>query len=208
MKLTTLFKRTLELEPKYVHLNNDASYYCENLFGTLYIYFEWSNGKKDWLSNLNFPAKPYRNMKDGMWFAHRGFLKVWKNIEPCLAEKINNPKLKGIVISGYSHGAAIALLCHEYCKFHRSDIKVEGYGFGCPRVVWGWFGKKTKKRFDGFTVIKVGKDLVTRVPPKIFGYRHIGNLLNIGQSSGYKSIEAHFADNYITELEVIENGRN
>lgn len=201
MKLQTLFKRTLALKPKYIHLENDASYYCENLFGTLHIYFEKSNGMTDWKNNFDFPARPYRNMNEGRWFAHRGFVKVWKTIEPHLAEKINNPKIKGIVISGYSHGAAIALLCHEYCKFSRPDLKIESYGFGCPRVVWGWFGKKVKDRFDGFTVVRNCDDIVTYAPPAIFGYRHVGTLLEIGQDKNYNPIESHCPESYINELD-------
>lgn len=208
MDLKKLFERVLGLKDKYIHLENDASYYYRNEFGTLRIFFEWSNGKTDWKNNFDFPAKPYRNMKTGLWFAHRGFLRVWKTIEPHLENEIKNPKVKRIEIAGYSHGAAIALLCHEYCKFHRTDIDIESYGFGCPRVVWGFLSKKVKQRFEGFTVIRNGNDIVTHVPPAIFGFHHVGNMIKIGQDSKYKPVEAHYADKYLLELEVINNGRS
>ena len=188
------------LNAKYTHIGAETASYCTQREGDrLYILFEESNGKTDWLNNFDFPAKPYRDMHN-KWYAHRGFLKVWKVIEPCLASEIDNPDVKYIIIGGYSHGAAIAVLCHEYCKYNRPEILVEGYGFGCPRVVWGFIRKAVKKRFEGFTVIRNGKDIVTKVPPAILGYRHIGNMLIIGRNKGYNSIDAHRPENYIKEL--------
>lgn len=184
---------------RYTHLKETASFAYERKGSTLYIYFEESNGITDWKNNLDFPAKPYRDMGD-KWYAHRGFLKVWEVIEPHLKEAIFDSSVKHIVIGGYSHGAAIALLCHEYCKFNRPDIVVEGYGFGCPRVVWGILGESIKNRFEGFTVIRNGKDIVTHVPPIFLGYRHIGVLKKIGKGKGYKLIESHFPSNYRREL--------
>lgn len=201
MELKELFQKILDLKEKYVHLDNDASFYFERKGDTLYIYFEKSNGATDWKNNFDFPAKPYRDMKN-KWFAHRGFLKVWKTIEPYLQPYICDLAVNKIEIGGYSHGAAIALLCHEYCKFNRPDISdnIEGYGFGCPRVVWGFMKKCVKKRFEGFTIIRNGKDLVTHVPPAIFGYRHAGDMLKIGRNKGYKPIESHYPDKYLKEL--------
>ena len=193
------------LKAKYTHIEPETASYATEIEGdTLYILFEWSNGKTDWRNNFDFPAKPYRDMPN-LWFAHRGFLRVWKTIEPSLANLICFGNIKRIVIGGYSHGAAIAVLCHEYCKYNRPDIEIEGYGFGCPRVVWGFLRKNVKERFKGFAVIRNGGDIVTKVPPAIFGFRHIGKLIEIGQGKGYKMIEAHYADKYIKELEEYSN---
>lgn len=197
MNIANLYVKILTA--KYTHLEETASFAFERDGDTLYIYFEKSNGKTDWKNNFDFPAKPYRDMQN-KWFAHRGFLKVWKVIEPHLKEEILDENVKHIVIGGYSHGAAIAVLCHEYCKYNRSDILIEGYGFGCPRVVWGYLQEAVKQRFEGFTVIRNGCDIVTKVPPKIFGYRHIGKLLKIGQFKGYGHVESHFPMLYLKEV--------
>ena len=197
MNLTNLFTKILQVE--YTHLEEAASFAYERTRGTLYIYFEESNGATDWKNNFDFPAKPYRRMEH-KWYAHRGFLKVWKVIEPHLQAEICDPSVKHIIIGGYSHGAAIALLCHEYCKYNRPDVKVEGYGFGAPRVLWGFMRKAVKKRFDGFAVIRNGTDIVTHAPPALFGYRHVGALIKIGRGKGYNPVGAHYAHNYKTEL--------
>lgn len=197
MNLTNLFTKILQVE--YTHLEEAASFAYERTRGTLYIYFEESNGATDWKNNFDFPAKPYRRMEH-KWYAHRGFLKVWKVIEPHLQAPICDPSVKHIIIGGYSHGAAIALLCHEYCKYNRPDVEVEGYGFGAPRVLWGFMRKAVKKRFEGFTVIRNGYDIVTHVPPALFGYRHVGTMVKVGRGKGYNPVASHYAHNYKTEL--------
>lgn len=209
-ELKELFAKILDLKDRYVHLDNGASFYMERVGNTLYIYFEKSNGKIDWKNNFKFAAKsvvsakkPYKNMGKGeTWKAHGGFSDVWKVIEPYLQPYICDLTVDKIYIGGYSHGAALALLCYEYCKYNRPDISenIEGYGFGCPRVVWGFVRKSVKKRFKGFLVIQNGKDIVTHLPPALFGYRHVGNKLTIGKNEGYKPIESHYPNKYYNEL--------
>lgn len=202
MIITELYERILNA--KYIHIGDQTASYCTQREGdTLYILFEWSNGKTDWLNNFDFPAKPYRDMQN-KWFAHRGFLRVWKVIEPYLQTEICDLSVNKIIIGGYSHGAAIAALCHEYCKFNRPDAIILGYGYGAPRVVWGFLRKAVKKRFTGFTVIRNGCDIVTKVPPKIFGFRHIGNMLQIGRDKGYNPVESHYPEAYRKELKELE----
>jgi hypothetical protein len=205
--LSSYFKGILNAN--YMHLAEETAsfaYRVENLYPLKYkvlsIFFEESNGATDWKNNFDFPAKPYRDMRD-KWYAHRGFLRVWKAIEPHLRDVIMSPDIKFIDIYGYSHGAAVALLCHEYCKFHRPDINVCGYGFGSPRVIWGFPNKRVRDRFKGFTVIRNKGDIVTHLPPAIFGFTHCPTVLTIGDGS-YNCIDAHRPESYITELEKEE----
>lgn len=201
-KLSKIFKDVLETE--YIHLDEEtASFWYATEGSILTIRFEWSNGKTDWLNNLDFPAKPYRHMGD-KWYAHRGFLRVWKVIEPHLADVIRNPAIDTIEIAGYSHGAAIALLCHEYCKFNRPDAAVVGYGFGCPRVIWGFLRKRVKERFDEFFVIRNKNDIVTHVPPAILGYRHPQGVIKVNDGVRCNSIDAHRPEHYTIALNILD----
>lgn len=185
------------LAAKYTTVDNNGDYSIERDGDKLKIFFEWSDGAEDWRNNFDFPAKPYRDMKN-KWFAHRGFLKVWKAIEPHIAGDVNDRSISKIEIVGYSHGAAVALLCYEYVKFNRPDVEVSGVGFGCPRVVWGFIRKNVKKRFEGFVVVRNGCDLVTHVPPVLFGFRHVGEVLTVGKSAG--PIKDHYPERYIEAL--------
>lgn len=206
-----LFARCLKA--KYVHTENDGDFAIEREGGTLFIYFQCSNSKEDWKNNFDFPVKPYKDM--GItWYCHRGFHRVWKSIEDYMAEVIEDYSIKRIYIVGYSHGGAIATLCHEYIWYHRPDLrgKIEGYGFGSPRCLWGIMSKELKERWTDFHIIRNGNDLVTHLPPVIFGYRHITkNIVRMkrGVQEEYTKIAAvndHYPYNYILGLSHLENG--
>ena len=182
-----------------------ASFCYEKRDGILYIFFEHSNGIIDWRNNFDFPSKAYREMEN-KWSVHRGFMRVWKSARDCLKEQIFDLNFKGIVIVGYSHGAALALLCHEYCVYNRPDIaeNIYGYGFGCPRVVHGYLNRKICDRFKKFFVIRNCRDIVTHLPPILFGFRHVGNMISIGKKAKYGPINSHRPENYLYQLEKLE----
>lgn len=194
------------LSVKYTTIpGSGASFYYEKRGDWLYIFFEHSNGITDWKNNFDFPAKPYRDMEN-RWYVHRGFLRVWKSAKIYLKGQILNKSVKGIVIVGYSHGAALALLCHEFCVFNRPDIadNIYGYGYGCPRVVHGYLRRRICERFKHFYVIRNCRDIVTHLPPTVFGFRHVGNIIHIGKKAKYGPIDSHRPENYIEQLEKAE----
>ena len=205
------FRKCLSFVKEYTHVENDGSYHwvldtTEKDEKKLTLYFEWSNGKTDWRNNFKFlaiPWKPYKKQST-LWLCHRGFLKVWKSIEPYIVDDILNPDIKIIDIVGYSHGGALAQLCYEYVKFNRPDVEVTGVGFGAPRVFWGIARDDVKTRFKGFKVVRNGKDIVTHLPPAIFGYRHISEVVEIGESVGL--IKDHLEDRYIEALTNLNKG--
>ncbi|MBO5898503.1 MAG: hypothetical protein J6R04_05790 [Clostridia bacterium] len=200
MTLLERFERCLNIP--YVTLPNSADVAVERAGGTLYIYLEHSDGNEDWHNNLDFPAKPYRRMNDGVWYAHRGFVRVWKRIEDYLAPLAFDPTVRRIVTVGYSHGGALAVLCHEYVWYHRPDLRdlIEGYGFGAPRVIRGPLSPALARRWERFTVVRNLDDLVTHLPPRVLGYTHVGRLLEIGEKGRYSPIDAHRAENILAEL--------
>lgn len=201
MELTVLFEKCLNAN--YIHTPDSGDYATERIGNTMYIYLEHSNGNEDWKNNIDFPARPYKRMGKIVWRAHWGFLHVWKSIEPFLAEEIADPSIEKIVTVGYSHGAALAVLCHEYIWFHREDLRecIEGYGFGCPRVIWGRLTEDLKTRWCHFTVIRNLNDIVTHVPPAFLGYTHVGTMLTIGKAGNYSPVNAHRSEHILKELE-------
>ncbi len=229
MNLEKLFVECLNAS--YIQVENSGNYALKKNGDTLYIYLESSNGWTDWKNNLDFfpaahqntwtelccnikvfkqscasPITPYRYM-ESRWFTHRGFLRVWKSIEPYIANEICNKRHRKIITVGYSHGAALAVFCHEYIWLHRPDLRnrIEGYGFGCPRVFWGIKVKKMKKRWERFTVIRNLDDIVTHVPPIWLGFSHVGKILTIGARGQYSKIDAHRPENILEELKELNN---
>ena len=201
MRRDALFEACCNLPYRHVEADGDfAVRYGQNQFGEriLYLFFECSNGKADWKNNLDFPAKPYRDMGI-LWFCHRGFLRVWKAIEPYLLEIVGAEDIRGIVITGYSHGAALAMLAHEYCWFHRPDLRRRlcGFGFGCPRCYFGFFVKPAwRVRWEHFYPIRNAEDLVTHMPPRLFGFVHCHPVIQVGEGSVKSRIDAHRPEYY------------
>ncbi|MBQ8428960.1 MAG: lipase family protein [Clostridia bacterium] len=200
MTLYALF--TLCLNVQYTQVGISANYAVKRENDTLYLFFQGSDGKNDWKNNLDFPAKAYKRMGKTIWFAHRGFLRTWKELEPFLSNKIADESIRKVVIAGYSHGGALAMLCHEYVWYHRPDLRatMEGYGFGAPRVFWGAQTVKLKMRWEKFTVIRNINDFITHLPPSFLGFSHVGKILEIGEKGKYSAVEAHFPENILTEL--------
>ena len=199
--LAWLFEHCLTAD--YIQVGRAANYAAVRQGDALYLYFQDSDGAQDWKSNLDFPARPYREMDGIRWYAHRGFVRVWQEIEPYVAPMITDPTLHHVVTVGYSHGGALAVLCHEYLWFHRPDLRrsIEGYGFGCPRVLWGVRSGELLTRWERFFVVRNIDDVVTHLPPRVLGYFHVGHLFEIGEAGKYSRIDAHRAENILAELE-------
>lgn len=194
------------LNANYTHTKKSGDYAIEIEGDTLYLLFECSDGFWDWFHNFLFPAKPYKRMKS-IWLCHRGFLKVWKAMRDEIEFTVDRmlgfePDIKNIVCVGYSHGGAISLLATEDMEYLYGDmLNVKGYGFGAPRVAWGFLPKAVKNRLRGFKVIRNIPDLVTHVPPVLFGFRHVGEVVKVGEKRKYSPIKAHYASAYINELD-------
>ena len=210
MTLSALFARCVRRD--YMSTSAHADYAFDLVGDHLTIYFQDSDGAVDWLSNLNFIAAPYRRDGRSDWYAHRGFLKVWNSLIPHIQPIIDDPSLQSITVVGYSHGAALAVFCHEYIWCRRPDLRetLSGYGFGCPRVLWGHVSEGVLERWNHFTVIRNLPDLVTYVPPGFLGYKHVGIVVEIGEAGKYSAVDAHRAKNIRRELQVYErkNGRH
>lgn len=192
---------------KYEQVGEGVSNFATRRVGeTLYVFFEGSDGEADWGVNLDFPASAYKRGGRTVWYAHRGFLEAWKATAPYLSDDIMEKSIKKVVVAGYSHGAAIALLCHEFVWYNRPDLRdvTEGYGFACPRVYWGAKNSPITRRWARFTVIRNAGDIVTHLPPAILGYSHVGKMLEMGARGRYSPMDAHRAENILRELRTYE----
>ena len=200
MKPSELFARCTDI--KYTKLDAGVDVAVENSNGTLYIFFQDSDGRQDWKTNLDFPAEFYPLA--GV-YAHRGFLRSWKIAEGYLSHTISSSS-GSIVCAGYSLGGALALLCHGYIWHKKPELRhfCTGFGFGAPRVLWGHKNEKTERIWQSFTVVRNLDDAITHLPPSALGYFHAGKVLEIGNSGAYGAFEAHKSDNILAELKKYE----
>lgn len=199
MHLSFLFDRCRHIP--YIHTADDVSYATERFGGTLYLYLEHSNGTRDWLRNIDFPSSAYKREGQPAFSAHRGFLRAFGSLETELSHLIADQTLSAVVTVGYSHGAALGALAHEYIWHHRKDLRatLRGVGFGSPRVFYGVDGELLS-HFSGYTVVRNLDDIVTHLPPAALGYSHVGTLLSIGERGRYSRIDAHREENIAREL--------
>jgi len=152
----------------------DTQYKYEVINSVLYIAFQGSDSKLDWWQNFSFWKKPYKRMKK-IWFAHAGFLKKWKSVEKAIANAIIDEAFNRVVIFGFSQGAGIATLCHEWIWFTYPALrdKLSTIVCGSPRVI-GTFSK-ISERFDNLNRFSIVKDIVTKVPFFWMFYKHVGS---------------------------------
>lgn len=201
--LLELFEECLEKE--YREVENGGSWAYGREGDGLFLWFQQSHGAVDWLNNLNFGSAPYSEMNPP-WECHAGFLRVWKSVKPYVEPLVLDPTVKKITVVGYSHGAALAALCHEYIWYRRRDLRARllGFGFGCPRVLYGCVPPDIAPRWEQFYVIRNADDIVTHLPPRALGFCHVGNLITVGRKGNYSPIDAHRPENYLAELKLLK----
>jgi len=184
-----------------------SDYDIQLIGDTIYIFFEGSDEKEDWIDNFNFPATPYKDCHP-KWRCHRGFLNAWKDMQDAIVFTVGRllgldaeNEIKNITCIGYSHGGALSLLATEDMEYrYGKEYNVKGYGFEAPRVIWGIIPKEVKYRLRNYEVIRNKGDLVTHVPPICFGFRNAGTMYKMGKTFKYGPIKAHFSSNVMTEL--------
>ena len=213
MKISELFWIT-HTTP-YTTVGDGVDYAFKEKDDVLYILFQGSSQKVDWIQNFNFPRKPYSDMEVS-YKVHRGFLKCWKQVEDIIIEKIKTVDSNGsykynkIIVSGYSHGGALAQFCHECVWYHRPDIRNNcwSYGFEAPRIYAGYKVKKElRERWSHFVLVRNHKDVVTHVPPKILGFCDLGTVMHIGRFQHYKGFDplvSHFPNSVYESLKEID----
>ncbi len=189
------------LEASYQTVEGGVDFAVERNGDVLFLFFEQSRGAEDWMKNLQFQAVPYREMHP-MWKCHAGFLQAWKCVLPHIEAVMQEPGIRRVTLIGYSHGAAIALLCHEWIWYHFPHLRKNlcGFGFGCPRVLYGCLPPRIAKRWRSFFIIRNGRDAVTHLPPAVMGYCHTGSLIEIGQGSERGAVDDHRPRSYLEAL--------
>lgn len=173
MTLQELFHKCA-YEIKYDTIGDSVNYkFIEQDNGeTLYIFFQGSNSITDWVENFFFTKRLYKEFK-----VHRGFYHAYSQVRDIMLNMIYYHDYKKIIIVGYSHGGALSQLAHEDIVYHFPNISVYTFAFESPRCLK--VKKKYRERWKNLTVIRNGSDIVTHMPPKIFGYTDLGTMIKI-----------------------------
>lgn len=146
------------------------------------LIFQESDGNRDWVNNLKFPVKPYKNQENTLWYA-KGWAGAYKSandeIMTNLISAINANPDYDVEICGWSYGGAIALMAVEDL-FYRTGIKSIVTTFGGPKPL---FGTKTRdyilsccKEVNQYCHVN---DIVPTLPPFI-GY-YMAKKVSVGK---------------------------
>ncbi len=130
--------------------------------------------------NLCFAKKviPYDNYDTDIR-VHSGFLATYKSVRSRILPLIPEEAEK-VVVTGHSLGAALSVLCAVDVQYNFKSKDVEAYLFGCPRVGNKAFAKSYDKRVFKTMRVSNGNDVVTKIPPKILGFHHVGIDIHTG----------------------------
>ncbi len=159
-KIPSLLPQNCQL----IHLQKRQSqlFFCTKINDLYFIAFQGSATPEDAWLDINFLPKKY----DAALY-HRGFLKafslLWHDLEK-LSTKIDPQKL---IICGHSLGGALAQLLSTKINHHAT------FTFGAPRVA---FLPKTSQHKPTIHRYVNNSDVITALPPALFGFQHLGQI--------------------------------
>ena len=129
---------------------------------------------------------------------HQGFKAEVDELWPMICDDLIRPVNMGkkVWFCGHSLGAAMATIMASRCKFYASVPDPEElYTYGSPRVGWPTYVKSLGIVHHRWVN---NNDIVTRVPFRIMGYKHHGELHylntwgNVRNPSGWQLVKDRF----------------
>jgi hypothetical protein len=157
-----------------------------------------TNEDKDWGQNFKAVLETFAPLErlSSKFKAHAGFQEhvnlLWPQIAATL-DALLAAKRRPVMMAGHSLGGAAALLSALRFVAHRNLHKDLNclYTFGQPRVLNGALAKyvteyfsKTKKYYR----YTHNSDIVPRMPPGMFVFKHAGNNIHITYHQSYKKV--------------------
>lgn len=161
--------------------NTDTEAFVVGDARKIIISFRGTEGKlSDWATDAKFSKETWTD-EHPLGEVHNGFYdalsSVWNEVfSEIMTLRTNN---QSIWLTGHSLGAALATLAAATLHLQQPEIEINGlYTFGQPRLGNHKFSKKYNAELKNITFRCVNNnDVVTRVPPQIFGYSHVGKLM-------------------------------
>ncbi len=167
------------------YINNkktDIQYILRVYPKRILVAFRGTDSCRDMLTNLDFFKKTVCNIRNTENVRiHRGFLKSYTEAKIFDAiSKYITDEIKDIELTGHSYGGALALICAADLLCHFPDKNYDVVVFGAPRIGNRAFAKFYNSHLPYTVRIENGNDIITKLPPPIFGYRHVGEKFHIG----------------------------
>ncbi len=150
---------------------------------TIYVLFMATNSFHDWLTNFFFFKKkvPYNNV-DPRIMVHSGYLNRYQlnSIRTVILLNIAKRTNKKVIVSGYSMGGGLAPICAVDIGINFPAKEVTCFSLAGPKVGNKQFIDSLDYYIDSYH-FSCSNDPVVKVPPKIFGFRHIKERIHFGE---------------------------
>lgn len=156
---------------------NTIEYKVEVIDEKIYVLFQQSKEKTDWISNLNFPAVLY----DNHLMFHRGFVKQYDAVKRFVINDLSHAVCQrpnaDIIVAGWSLGAALAEIAVEDVYWHTGK-RPTLISFGSPKAVFNLATRNfIRACCKDIREYCNRNDIVTYMPP--IGYWHL-NKVKVG----------------------------
>lgn len=151
---------------------------------TMVICFRGTNGDAEWKNNFRLFSKQescslnFGNFPKGSK-AHPGFVANYKPVRKWLEKIIEDENPRRVIMAGHSLGAVKAALGVLDMQSVFTDKSFCWVGEGSPRFGNDILVNFFDERFPNSISIKLGLDIVTKVPPVKLGYRHTANFARL-----------------------------
>jgi len=147
------------------------------------VVFRGTDSNTDRLNDIKAWRKcvPYDGMNPDIK-VHAGFINAYKSdeVRGVILSLIGSEVIERVTVAGHSLGAAMAVLCALDLQYNLPDRNYTVYLYGCPRVGNAQFRRSYNKRVFKTVRVENGNDLITKIPPAMLGYRHVGAKYHIG----------------------------
>ena len=159
------------------------------------VVFRGTDSDSDWNINFDYDQEEYRFGLNGK--VHSGFQNATFNddilgfVENTIEEATEAFPNKALRFLGHSKGAAEATLLASYFATLDPGNRIQVFNYGGPRVGNLDF-KNSLREIENLTIWHVvnDKDIVARLPPKEWGFLHVGHLLFL-RDGGVKAYYQH-----------------
>ncbi|TVQ24997.1 MAG: lipase family protein [Spirochaetaceae bacterium] len=140
-------------------------------------------------SRINFSARarrPRYQPLESPFRAHNGFLRRYESVRGEIVRRVFEHREYPIVLAGFSAGGAVATLAYFDLLEMAPDLDLQLVTFASPRVLTPRTLAQLRselppERLLTITRVVNSNDPIPTLPPPWLGYRHVGNLVQIGR---------------------------
>lgn len=179
--------------------------------GVLHIVFRSSQApgnEIDTTINWQYSLQPIFFLENPSLKAHKGMQEKYKGIYQDVHKRIEEYNGSEVKLIGHSAGGMLAMLAYIDLTQSYPDKEFSVVTFGSPRVLNSEAARKLDNTSDRIFRLVLRKDLAPIIPPTIFGYRHAGTLIRLGDASHELSFSEAHHPGYLIELSrlLMESG--